>query len=155
MRLLKQHSDSCLLYAAAMVLDEPPEILIREIGHDGQEIWWPELSKSFQKRSFNIQEIIDCFIHRGFGLMPIHIYPCNVPPVGMVQPKMVWDQSKCEKRFLNLIDGQEGIITGQREGSLVPHAVAWDGHKIYDPMGMIYEIDKFTIKEAWIKVKLI
>ena len=67
MRLLKQPNDSCLLYAAAMVLDEPPEILIREIGHDGQQVWWPELSKSFQKRSFNIQEIIDCFIIKLFS----------------------------------------------------------------------------------------
>ena len=155
MRLLKQPNDSCLLYAAAMVLDEPPEKLIREIGHDGQEVWWPELSPSFQKRSFNIQEIIDCFIRRGYGLMPIHLYPCNVPPVGMVQPKLIWDAHKCDARFMNRIEGIEGIITGQREGSLVPHAVAWNGFVIYDPMGEIYAIDKFTIKEAWIRVKMI
>ena len=155
MKLLKQPNDSCLLYAAAMVLDEPPEKLIREIGHDGQSVWWAELSKSFQIRSFNIQEIIDCFIHRGLGLMPIHLYPCNVPPVGMVKPRMVWDAKKCDARFINLIENVEAIITGQRKDSLVSHAVAWDGKKVYDPMGMIYEIDKFMVKEAWLKVKLL
>ncbi len=155
MKLLKQPNDSCLLYAAAMVLDEPPEKLIREIGHDGQDIWWPELTKSFQKRSFNIQEIIDCFIRRGYGLMPIHLYPCNVPPVGMVQPKIIWDAKKCDARFLNQIDEMLAIITGQRETSSIPHAVAWDGYRIYDPMGEIYTINNFMVKEAWIKVKLI
>lgn len=155
MKLLKQPNDSCLLYSAAMVLDELPKRLIREIGHDGQTVWWPKLSKSFQIRSFNIQEIIDCFIRRGLGLMPIYLYPCNVPPVGMAQPKMVWDAHECDARFMNRIENVEAIITGQRITSQVPHAVAWDGKKIYDPMGKIYGIEDFVIKEAWIKVKLI
>ena len=155
MKLLKQPNDSCLLYAAAMLLDVDPEILIKEIGHDGQEIWWSSLSKSFKHRSFNIQEIIDCCIRRGYGLMPIQLFPCNVPPVGNVNPKMIWDQKKCEERFLNRITNVPAILTGQRAESLVPHAVAWNGKKIYDPMGEIYEIDRFTIKEAWLLTKLL
>ena len=58
MKLLKQPGELCLIYSAAMVLDEDPNILIDEIGFTGEEkgLYKDDTTKS---RGIHIQEIID------------------------------------------------------------------------------------------------
>jgi hypothetical protein len=66
---------SCLLDAASALLNVDVEILAAEVGHDGSEILWPELPEPRNHRGFHIQEIIELFLLRGFGLCRIEARP--------------------------------------------------------------------------------
>jgi hypothetical protein len=148
MKLLKGAGGNCLLTSAAMLLDTTEQELINEIGHDGSEVWWPKAKATDRKRNFHIQEIIDCCMKRGYGLMPIDLMPCSMQ---MSDPnaRILWDQSKAFGRFTNIVNGRPAILIGETL-SHIPHACAWDGFKVFDPRGMIQEITDYTLREAWI-----
>lgn len=156
MKLLKQPNDSCLLYSAAMLLNENPDFLIHEIGHDGQEIWFNKEIGSMRKRSFHIQEIIDCCWRRGHALCPIELYPNSMPESGLSSPRFLYDPSDADIRFLKRVMGRKGILIGRRKTMNLGHAVAWTGDEVYDPAGGVaYAIEDFIIKEAWILTELL
>lgn len=147
MRLFKQQTPNCLLYSAAMVLDVEPEILIKEIGHDGQEIWWPEVENG--KRGMHIQEIMDCFWHRGFGLVLIEKMPRSAPYGHDELARVVLDPNRIETRFLYHLYNRRAILISQS------HACAWDGSQVYDPNGKVtYNIGGYGFIEAWIMTRL-
>ena len=148
MRLMIQIDDSCLVYAAAMVLDVDPNTLIAEIGHDGQDIWWPACTGASRKRGIHIQEIIDCAHARGHGLMPIEVFPCSSPGPG-IEPIEIWKDGHCHARFENMIAFHPGILIGESENG-IGHAWAWDGEKVYDPRGYICKLDDCAIRECWL-----
>jgi len=148
MQLLTQVGDNCLVYAAAMILDENPDTLIEEIGHDGQEIWWPERTGVTRKRGIHIQEIIDCVHARGKALMPIDLFPCCAPDID-AEPKEIWDRGHCMSRFKNMIAFRRGILIGLSESG-AGHACAWDGQTVFDPRGFTCKLEDFTIRECWI-----
>ena len=151
MQLLKMDKPQCILYAAAMVLYVEPKTLIHEIGHDGMRMLWPELQSPACFQSFHIQEIIDCFIRRGFGLTPIEQHPANAPNHD-VMPNYPFQLESC-KRFKDIINGQTGIMIGKSYGR--PHAWAWDGEQCYDPNSYIKTLNDYAIEECWIKTVLI
>lgn len=144
MKLLKMAGHDCLLYSAAMVLDESPAILEKEIGHDGSEVWWPEKPQPFCRRGIHIQEILDCFIRRGKGLIPVDLMPASAPVGG--KPKAIWDVEKAIIRFKTYISGREAILI------TASHAIAWDGSKVFDPNGRVTVIEDYSIKQAWLKI---
>jgi len=148
-KLLHQNSHQCLLYSAAMVLGEDPAVLLREIGHDGLDIWWSELYQPYCHRGHHIQEIIDCFVRRGFGLMPIQVYPTSKPRVADVEIKQIYQEDVAVGRFLAHIGNRPAILIG------ASHSYAWDGEKVFDPNGVTREIADVNIMEAWIMTKLI
>lgn len=156
MNLIKQKSDQCLLVSTAMLLDVEPEKLIHEIGHDGTEIWFPDRVGSPRQRSFHIQEIIDCCLSRGYGLTPIEMVlrsaPENPKP-GEVRE--LYDLEFCIKRFLGAIRDRPGLMICQIRGHSVGHACAWDGKKVYDPLGKTAELEDYEISEMWLLTKLI
>lgn len=141
MKLLKMSGHDCLLYSAAMVLDESPDILEREIGHDGSEVWWPDKPQPFCRRGLHIQEIQDCFFRRGKVLYPIDLMPASAPRGG--EPRAIWNLQTCVTRFNAYLDGRLAILI------TATHAVAWNGKKVYDPNGRISSIDDYGIKQAW------
>lgn len=148
MKLLKSHSGLCLLYSAAMLLDEEPDILAKEIGWNGKEIWWPNLAGVKRHRTHHIQEIIDCCLSRGFGLTKIELLPTISPGIPS-KPRMIFTGEKALNRLVAALENQKAILVGQTEGGIT-HAWAWDGKKVYDPRGMIRDLDGLTIKEAYV-----
>lgn len=149
MKLLTMDKPLCLLYSAAMVLDEEPEALISEIGHDGMEIWWPEFKDDRQYRAHNISEIIDCCFRRNKALMPIQGQPLQAPPGG--EPRPTYDFPI--KRFLDYLFNRRAIMIGQTAlGN--GHAWAWDGTHHYDPRGEVSADFSGFIRTAWILTSL-
>ncbi len=155
MKMHKMIGTNCLLYSAAMVLDVDASILVKEIGHDGSHIVWPHLGSPLGEVNYHIQEIMDCFIKRGYALAPIDLYPITEPIVLQpVEHYVLWKECDAEDRFIEYIKGHEGILIGQGNNGL-GHAAAWDGELVYDPNGVTYELSDFAIAQAWIKVKWI
>ena len=156
MKLIKQTSDNCLVVSMAMLLDTEPEELILEIGHDGTEVWYPDRVDSSRQRSFHIQEMTDCALRRGYALAPVEMIPRSQP----VNPKpsevrMVHELEFCIQRFIAAVKGRAGLMICQIPGHIVGHACAWDGGKVYDPNGVVAEIEDYEIAEMWLLTKLI
>lgn len=132
-----------------MLLDEAPSVLCNEMGHNGQEIWW-KIPGPEGFRGHHIQEIQDCFLRRGKALAKIDLYPRSAPSTVPQAYRLVWTMQEAEERFEGIITNRPAILIGQAPFTQVGHAVAWDGKQVYDPNGRVYEIDQFTIKEAWL-----
>jgi hypothetical protein len=80
MQLMKQPNRwSCLTTSFAMVLNITYDELIKEIGHDGSKLMWPDLPDPMCRQSFHIQELILCCYRRGLAVIPFEIYPIAGP----------------------------------------------------------------------------
>jgi len=134
-----------------MLLDEDPDTLVAEIGHDGTSIQFPGLPEPACFRGIHIQEVIDCCMRRGYGLTPIEPLPRSGPQ-GRKEWALVYDLP--ELRFMNAVAGSPGIIIG-KAGNGGNHAFAWDGDMVFDPNGAKKQLTDILIKEVWILTTLI
>ncbi len=137
MKLQNNHTPwGCLLSSAAMVLDIDRSELIKLIGHNGGKIVFAEMPEPANRQGFHIQEIVDIAVVHGYSVMAIEVLPCSTTDgknnfdINIINP---------EKRLLEHMKGNPGIITGR--GRRWQHAVAWDGEKVFDPIGHIYNFD--------------
>lgn len=167
MKLITQtNSWSCLLYAFAIVLREDPKTLIEEIGHDGSNILWPTLPEPHCRQSFHLQEMIDCCFRRNLLVMQVEAVPeritmfhqaavdeairksmeqqtlhsgqlaANIDSLIDTEVPMVYmDVTMSMERLQFYLEGREGVITCTYGNKF--HAVAWDGHQVFDPAGHI------------------
>ena len=129
---------SCLAESAAMALNMPYADLIKEIGHDGSEIIFPELPEPGKRRGFHMQEIIDVAIKKGYAVTPIEPLPCSTPD-GL----KVYTVHFEIKRFQNHLENTRGIITGMKRKWR--HAVYWADSYILDPIGKVYNFDSLNM----------
>ena len=159
----------CMLYALAMLLNESPESLIEEIGHDGLTKVWNDLPEPYCYPGFHIQEVIDVLFKRKQALVCVDAMPTTTPhPLTLVKFKvrkspdphfMFNNVLAAAVRIKQYLENRQAILVGEtKKGS--PHAVAWDGQKVYDSRGKIYGLtldDKncdFQIRTAYIRVFL-
>ena len=108
MKLLKQKGPRCLVWSAAMLFDVEPETIMQYLGHDCLT-------------GVHMQEIQSFAMSIGKALVPYE----PRPQLGeeSVQPPS-WSKEPWLKH--------QGIMLGETsKGNL--HAVAWDGHDIFDP----------------------
>lgn len=143
-----QHSPnrwSCLPTAFAMVLGKSLIELVHEIGHDGSEVIWPDSPDPYCRRGFHVQELINVLYHYGLTATPFEACPCSISK-GSVSPYSV---PLDPKRLEYIMTETHGVITGTTlDGQ--PHAVAWNGSKIFDPNGTKYGLEKFILETYWL-----
>lgn len=143
MRLQIQKGNFCLLYATAMLLDETPERLIKDLGHNGKRQPW--LPNDPIEINFNIQEIVDLALRRGIALVEIDACPANANIDG--QPGIpIWEKEKWVARFMQYITSYKSLIRCRYHNRHRDHIVACDGEMIYDPIGRILDFDTFFQK---------
>ena len=149
MKLLRQGGPYCLIYSAAMVLDCGPEEIIKELGHDGSMLAWPDLIGDKRRKGVHIQELIPIFLRRKLALVPIEANPVLQPHADHAGYEPIPVQDRLP-RFLNLIKGREGIIIMEN------HATAWNGHTVLDPQGEAYALidSERAIISCWLALKL-
>lgn len=137
MQLIKMSGPECMLYSAAMLLDETPEQLAYEIG---------------KSLGVHIQEVAHCAFMRGIML------GCyQAIPVASIGDDNIVLNTICglqpEKRMQLYLRGRSGILCGiNRLGR--PHAVAFEGPLVYDPIGCNYPVDDFIYSEAWVAQRM-
>jgi len=133
---------SCVPTAFAMLFNMDAKDLIQEIGHDGSEVFWPELEPTqLGKRAFHPQECIDIGIKHGIYIVSIHVLPYTEHFVTTIKPKAIWSEQFCLDRFTRYLQNFEGVMTGTT-GFNMGHAVAWDRKLVYDPRGHLKELSK-------------
>ncbi len=145
MQLIKlpKGKHQCLIYATAMLLGITPEQVIETVGHDGSEIWWPQLESPWGQRGIHMQEILDVVEATGQTLVCYQLMPTSVPIDEGLQRRAVFELKRAKERFSLVLGVGPGILITAR------HACAWDGSKVYDPNGRIEEIQDYRIKELW------
>jgi hypothetical protein len=128
-----------------MILNKSLPEILKQIGHDGSEVWWPENKEPMSRRGFTTQEFIDVAWANGYAMMEI------------LQPEM-WDGETLEsrklieefpfnrtfeERILYYMGLYSGLIVGHHN-PINKHMVAWDhrSREIYDPgVRGIYDFD--------------
>lgn len=149
MRLQKQIDANCLVYSVAMLLDEPAENLFNEIGHRGDTIIWPELPPPRRYKGININEVQDCVLRRGRGLVPIDKHPSNSPYDDGSQSVRVLEFPHNIQRFYGYLEKYPALLIMDN------HACAWDleTQKVYDPNGFIESLQRYKeIVSIWLLI---
>lgn len=117
---------SCLSCAFAKVLDLPEKFIHDLAGHTGAE---PHGDEAL---GFHIQEMIKIALTMDKSVTPLDFIP-------------ICEYMNADTRYLNdrgyvlsQMENRVGVLTGYGLPSKTPHAVAWDGARIFDPNGTIY-----------------
>ena len=152
MQLIKQIDGSCLITAAAMVLDVDIKILHEMIGHDGSAVVLSLLPEPARRRGFHLQEVIDCALKSDYMVTPIEVLPYSTPDGKSEYP--IDFQIDNKERLLKYMRNSRGILTGL--GRQWRHAMAWDGKHVYDPCGYVYNFCdcKIIIDTFWMFNKI-
>lgn len=140
--MLQPNAWSCMPAAFAMALGQTPKEIIYAVGHDGSEVIFPLEQEPMNRRGFQLQELIDVCLQLDVVPVVIHAYPRIVSSTGVLHP--VFDDETANIRMDNYLNGKIGVLLGQSDGH--PHAVAWNGYKIFDPKGVKYEIQEFGLQ---------
>ena len=123
--LVKKHISQCMLYSFAMVLDVEPDYIIELLGHDGTEIFWPELREPKCYKGFHITEMAyTCYRF---------YHTCYEFPSALSL-----GHSDDTEKYIHPIFSINGIISSNNGVFITPnHALAWDAanQKILDPNG--------------------
>jgi hypothetical protein len=146
LKLQKQPNEwSCLPTAFAMVLDIPVAKIFETLDHDGSEVIFPDEPEPYCRRSFHIQEMIDVCMLRNIGVVAVELHP--VSEAQGHQYKVPVSNRRLDYYIVNY----NGVLVGVGSSGK-PHAVAWNGDKIYDPNGTTYGITDFTIDTFYLTV---
>ena len=131
MQLIKQPNKwSCSACAFAMALNLTLKEFIYQIGHDGSEIWFPELPEPLCRKGFPYPECIQVCLKWDFSVTPVDFKPLCGPDN---EHRIELDHTDFANQMLR---GYRGIISGM--GNQYFHTVAWDGKQIYDPSLGVY-----------------
>ncbi len=124
---------SCLATAFAMALDINVEDLIKDLGHDGSQILFPELDEN-GRAGHHIQEIMDYCLANSVRVVTIDAMPLSKYPG--FEGRQYCSDEHLQGRMAHYLENYYGVLAGStKEG--YNHAVAWNGEKIYNPAGII------------------
>ncbi len=140
---------TCLVTAFAMVLGTDAQNMIDSIGSDPHQVLWPQHQEPQCFRGHHIQEMIDYAMCLGYSVTEIQAAP-RFGTLGCTETFEVWDEATMMRRIQNKVSEYAGVITSPT------HAVAWDGHNVFDPCGKIYPIEDYhdQIQSFYIIAKL-
>ncbi len=127
---LQPNSWSCLATAFAMALDVNVADLIKDLGHDGSEILFPEING---RRGHHIQELLDYCLANGVRVITIDALPLS--KYHGTESKQYMSNEDINGRMATYLQDYYGVLAGSANGG--NHAVAWNGKEIYNPSGII------------------
>lgn len=131
---------SCLPTAFAMCLDVPTQKVIEAIGHDGSEVIFEDYPDPMCRRGFHTSELMD-YCLRVHGLY-VSLIPLSVR-LWTKDNKAYHDLYKDE----NIDERLAFYLSNKRAVVLEPtHAIAYDGHELYDPRGYKRSLDSMRVQ---------
>lgn len=116
-----------------MLLREPVDDLIAEVGHDGSEIIFPDLPGTAKRRGFSYMDLAKLCTPRGYGLT--YAEPFFAAGVDDAHVR-VYDYTDF---VIKLMSESPGILVGlNRAGNMHAWASNMDG-QLYDPSIGVYK----------------
>ncbi len=146
--ILQSNRWDCLPTAFAMCLDVLPIQIYEFVGHDGSEILWPHLEEPYCRRSFHIDEMIDCCMSMTYMPVCIERDP-EYAPVGVEGLFKPFTGTAASQRWLRYLKYHDAVLLGHTKNGK-PHAVAWSHreYKVFDPEGFKYPEHEFESNSA-------
>jgi hypothetical protein len=138
---------SCLPTSFAMACRVPVESFLKLIGNDGSEIIRLEEPEPLKRRGFHVQECI--YVAYTFGYMTTPFEAEPILTIGRGVDCAITFPNGNRQRMIDLVAGSIGVLTGTTMSGQ-PHAVAWNGNRVYNPKGEITTIDEFNIQTFWL-----
>lgn len=136
---------SCLPVSLAMLVGRHHASIFKTIGHDGSEIRFPNLEEPFNRRGFELFEIIDAALQLGFAAIPLEVSPRLISFDDDLEVACLTPEQE-RARLERAMNSFTGICCGtMKHNKLVPHACAWDGMSLFDPTGFVYPSSKMDI----------
>lgn len=123
----------CLLSAVSKLLHISEAEIIQALGHDGQQVIWPEAKAPYCYRNFDLDEILRFCITKGVALVPHYAETVIENPLG--------DTWLIERPIR--LEGR-GIILGNTPKG--PHAEYYDGSITPDQFDVTIYLRAFEIK---------
>lgn len=149
MTIYKQKGNGyCLVTSLAILLQEHPDKLIKEIGVEGNEVIFQHTVGKTGLRGYHIQELIDCCLRRGKVLVPIDPRPSLRQDETSLEIHYIHSEEFDYARFEYHLRYANGIVIGQNARG-DDHACAIINGKIYDPATGDFAVG-FRILELWL-----
>ena len=126
-----KYKGTCLLTSFAMAIGVNQQALVRDVGHPGNKIFWPELKTPYSRIGHHPQELIDALFKRGYSVTPIE----QTPVSGQKDSKDLYFIPVDPDRFKNYLTRNNSVVITDT------HACACDGRIIYDPVGKLLGIE--------------
>jgi len=131
---LKPNRWSCGITSLAMAMGIKLEYLIKEIGHDGGDIIFPDLDEPMCRRGFHSQELIFLARKWGWAVTPIEFGPVILSTSGNeIYPVHLRNN---QGRFEKVVRTTSGVLEGHNDRCY--HAVNYRHGMLYDPDGQVY-----------------
>jgi len=155
MKLIRSESNGCVAASVAMLFDWDLKALAAFPQFDTKRCTYP-FPYPWDKlpKVSSMVEICEwAFRFAGCGLTPFPRNPVCTPDEDC-SPVPVYENG--EPQFLTHLAFGAGLLEGSVEGR--GHMCAWDGLRVWDPRGHIYQIEdapEYTFKPArfWLKVE--
>ncbi len=128
-----------------MVLDKSVEEIIRCIGHDGSDIFWPNQPEPKKRRGFGYTELTTVAYKFGYVFVPF-MFPDQYWSTSDEKPVEYYPPMSFEN---HLFENHDAVLIGTPNDTT--HAVAWDhvSKVIYDPNGHQYSRNQFKTNVFW------
>jgi len=147
--LIQPNRASCFATCAAMITDQTVEEVFEELGHNGLDIYWPNLKEPMCYRGFTPQEIVLFLMAHGWAAieyMPTFMYG---PTPSHVTQFTALD-------FTDTVRNQKCAIIGFVTWDNQHHFAVWDGERVIDPNGETRTFDSISsrIRMSWILARI-
>jgi hypothetical protein len=136
------NSWSCTPTAFAMVLSIDVARLVEMVGHDGSEIYWPDLPSPLSRRGFHIQEMIEVADQLGWSVTPFDARLFSGGPGK--NPIEILLREPPALRMQRVMNRRAGVINGSTLRGM-GHSVAWDGHNAIDTNATQFDLSRLNI----------
>lgn len=125
---------NCLPTAYSIVMGIPISKIYEIIGHDGTEIWWPDLPEPYCYRTFHIGEMANCCFKLGWVTWPTSdSFELRTMDRSRLIPNPLFEK---------ILKSKDGVFLGECDG--VRHAVAWHDQRL------INSSKDFIAEEFWV-----
>jgi len=126
---------SCIVVAFAIACEISVDEFLQRLKQRGGPV----------KGTYHTQQCLDVVWDLGYATMWIESDPLLIPNEGYQgEPARILYPEGNRIRFMNYLRSLKGVLGGMRPK--MGHAVAWDGVKIYDPRGYVYDYHDATSK---------
>lgn len=144
--LVQKRRCQCLATSLAMVTGQTIEEIIERFGHDGLQVYWPDLQGCNRVIGHTPLEMVEVAYRLGVYLIPVITEWPACPGAGhtphIVRPSSTWIEE--------MYNNHDGVLIGVTPSGS-QHAVAWSCSEslVLDPNGTRYPRTMFRTEVFW------
>lgn len=133
-----------MLTAFAIAYEIDQASILSALKHDGSEELFPGLPEPYNRRGFHCSELVEYGFKIGFKVVHIELKPYYTDADGCIR-QVKRNAIVPDAKILAHNRSVLGVEAGGKQ-----HAVAYDGHIVFDSNGFNYPLSRYNIDEVWL-----